>query len=157
MATIISRTFRSTPHRRTTQTWEAIVSLLTRGNDNQNKRELLSVSGIAASVIADQYLKNSPLVVTCEGPRTRIYCIYDEAAMDEAGANEDSLGFDPLSGDWRVSLPCHKDDLDWVQAALKKHSTKITARDMNDDAVSSVEKYNNSQSLTLDPEGFLRS
>ena len=90
--------------------------------------ELLAVAGIAASIIAEQTPKNEAIVVTCDGPRTRIYCTYDDDAIDGSGANEDALGFDPLKGDWRMSLPCPKDDLAWVQAALKKHGGRITAR-----------------------------
>jgi hypothetical protein len=36
-----------------------------------------------------------------------------------------------LKGDWAVSLPCHADDLDWVQRALKQHSARITARELD--------------------------
>ena len=32
-----------------------------------------------------------------------------------------------------MSLPCPKDDLAWVQAALKKHGGRITARELEDD------------------------
>ena len=93
------------------------------------RTELLAVAGIAASVIADQAPKDAAITVTCDGPRTRIYCLYDEDAIDGTDANEDALGFDPLKGDWRVSLPCSADDLAWVQGALKKHSARITARE----------------------------
>ena len=80
--------------------------------------ELLAVDGLAASIIADQAPKDAAIVVTCDGPRTRIYCLYDDDAIDGSDANEDALGFDPLKGDWRMSLPCLADDLAWVQAAL---------------------------------------
>ena len=73
-------------------------------------------------------------------------------------ANEEALGFDPLKGDWRVSLPCLADDLAWVQGALKKHSTRITARDL-DAAASAADEAatTKSQALVLDPKGFLGS
>jgi len=57
---------------------------------------------------------------------SRIYCTYDDDAIDGAGANE-TVGLRFLSGNWRLSLPCLADDLPWVQAALKKHSERITA------------------------------
>lgn len=157
MSTVASRTFRSSPQRDSSQTWTAIVDLLTRGNDGANRTELLSVAGIAASVIAEQGPKDSAIIVTCDGPRTRVYCLYDEDAIDGADANEDALGFDPLEGDWRVSLPCPAADLAWVQAALMKHSTRITARDIataNDIEESAAAK---AQTLVLDPKGFLGS
>jgi hypothetical protein len=32
--------------------------------------------------------------------------LYDEDAIDGSDAKEDGLGFDPLKGEWAVSLPC---------------------------------------------------
>lgn len=158
MSTVASRTFKSTPERDTAQTWVVIVDLLTQGRSGDARTELLAVAGIAASVIADQAPKDAAITVTCDGPRTRIYCLYDDDAVESSDANEEALGFDPLKGDWRVSLPCLTDDLAWVQAALKKHSTRITARDL-DEAVSGTDDATTtkSQALVFDPKGFLGS
>lgn len=158
MTTVASRTFRSVPQRDAVQTWSAIVDLLTQGKTGENRSELLAVAGIAASVIAEQGPKDAAITVTCDGPRTRIYCLYDDDAIEGSSASEDVLGFNPLKGEWRISLPCPEDDLAWVQAALKKHSNRIIARDLND-AVSdkdsaSVQK---SEALVLDQKGFLGS
>ncbi len=158
MSTVASRAFRSTPQRDALQTWTAIVDLLTQGKTGDARSELLAVGGVAASVIADQAPKDVAIVVTCDGPRTRIYCLYDDVAIEGSDANEDALGFDPLKGGWRVSLPCQTDDLAWVQGALKKHSTRITARDL--DAVVSADESMGAakaQNLVFDPKGFLGS
>lgn len=158
MSTVASRTFKSTPERDAARTWTAIVDLLTQGRIGDACTELLAVAGVAASVIADQAPKRAAITVTCDGPRTRIYCLYDDDAVEGSDANEDSLGFDPLKGDWRISLPCLADDLAWVQGALKKHSTRITARDV-DATVSSAdeEAAEKSQALVFDMKGFLGS
>ena len=156
MSTVASRTLRSTPHRNADATWSAVVALLTQGRAGDARTELLAVGGIAASVIADQAPKDAAIVVTCEGPRTRIYCLYDDA-VDGSGANEAPLGFDPLKGDWAMSLPCTKDDLAWVQAALRKHSKRITARDLDEVVVTDTEKAAETAALVLDPKGFLGS
>lgn len=155
MTTVVSRTFRGTPHRDAMDTWDAIVELLTQGKDTTARKELRAVAGIASSIIADQAPKTAPIIATCDGPRTRIYCLYDEDALDGADANEDGLGFEPLKGDWAVSLPCLKSDLSWVQAALKKHSVRITARDV-DAGISTDESVTKAQAMTLDVEGFLK-
>ncbi len=157
MSTIASRVFRSSPQRDSSQTWAAVVDLLTQGNDSANRTELLSVSGIAASVIAERGPKHSAIIVTCNGPRTRVYCLYDEDAIDGANANEDALGFDPLKGDWHVSLPCPEADLAWVRTALKQHSARITARDIA--AANELEEgaSDMAETLVLDPKGFLKS
>jgi hypothetical protein len=113
---------------------------------------------VATSVIADQAPKYAAITVTCDGPPTRIYCLYDDDAVEGSDANEEALGFEPLKGDWRVSLPCLADDLSWVQNALKKHSTRITARDL-DAAVTGADEAETtkSQALVFDPKGFLGS
>lgn len=158
MSTVASRTFRSTPHRDASNTWMAIVEMLTQGKVTSARTELLAVGGIAASVIADQAPKNAAIIATCDGPRTRIYCTYDDDAIDGSDANEDSLGFDPLKGDWRISLPCLGDDLAWVQDALKQKSSRITARALDAEvSANSAAGKSSAQSLTLDTQGFLGS
>jgi hypothetical protein len=158
MSTVASRTFRSTPQRDALQTWTAIVDMLTQGKTGAAQTELLAVAGVAASVIADQAPKDAAIVATCDGPRTRIYCLYDDDAIEGSDANEDALGFDPLKGDWRVSLPCPADDLAWVQGALKQHSSRITARD-RDAAVTTenAASTTKAEALVFDPKGFLGS
>jgi hypothetical protein len=158
MSTVASRTIRSVPHRDAHATWGAIIALLTQGRRGTAYAELVAVSGIAASLIADQAPKDAAIIVTCDGPRTRMYCTYDDDAIDGSDANEDSLGFDPLKGDWHISLPCPADDLSWVQRALAAQSTRITARDL--EATTSMgesEKAAASDGLVLDIKGFLGS
>ena len=158
MSTIASRTFRSTPQRDALQTWTAIIDLLTQGKTGAARSELLAVAGVAASVIADQAPKEAAIVATCDGPRTRIYCLYDDDAIEGSDAKEDALGFDPLKGDWRISLPCLLEDLAWVEGALKQHSSRITARDI-DDAVTTKDATSASKTegLVFDTKGFLGS
>lgn len=156
MSTVASRTFKSTPERDAAATWVAIVDILVQGKTGAARDELLAVKGVAASVIADRAPGDAAIVVTCDGPRTRIYCVYDEDAVDGSDANEGALGFDPLKGDWQISLPCEAEDLTWVQGALKKHSSRITARDKA--AAASAESTKSavaSSGLTLDIKGFL--
>ena len=94
--------------------------------------------------------------MTCDGPRTRVYCLYDEDAIDGSDAKEDSLGYDPLEGDWAVSLPCPKDDLAWVERALSAKSKRITVRDMSSTVGESQSSATKAQTFTIDIEAFLR-
>ena len=159
MTTVVRRDFRSLPHRDASATWTAIVDLLTAGgNDGAKRKELMSVAGVASSIIADQCTGESPIVVTCEGPRTRIYCSFDDDALDESNGNETQLGFDALKGDWQVSLPVAEEDLAWVRAALKKNSSRVVARDKD----SGIEVEQTAQTaagktFVLDVEGFMKS
>lgn len=157
MTTVASRIFRSTPQRDAAATWTAIVDLLTQGRAGAARTELLAVLGIAASVISEQAPKDAPIVVTCDGPRTRIYCLYDDDAVDGSDAAEDALGFDPLKGDWQVSLPCPEDDLAWVQTALARASARITARKPDAPIAADNDDKASAQALVLDPQGFLGS
>ncbi|GFE91048.1 hypothetical protein [Steroidobacter agaridevorans] len=159
-ATVASRVIRSSPYRDTTQTWTAIIELLTRGKAGAERDELLSVAGVASALIAERSPKDAAIVVICDGPRTRIYCSYDEDAIAGHDAREDALGYDPLSGNWTISLPCPADDLSWVQRALKTKSSRITARDATQpvNAATSDEKsFVKDQDLAIDTEAFLRS
>lgn len=154
--TVASRTFRSTPHRSASETWRAIVELLTQGRDGEVRNELLTVVGEAASIISDRAPKHAPIVITCDGPRTRIYCVYDEDAVESEGEDETMLGYDPLAGKWRVSLPCQEDDLLWIESALRKKSSRIAARDaLAGISIDDDDKTPETRTLTLDAKRFL--
>jgi hypothetical protein len=78
--------------------------------------------------------------------------------MDDSSSSEATLGFDALNGDWQVSLPVAEEDLAWVQAALKKYSNRIVARD-KDTGIEVEQKSQAAASgaLVLDVEGFMKS
>lgn len=153
----IRRDFRAVPYRSANDTWEAIVSLLTQNGKNASaKVELDKVAGVAASIITDGYPKEAPIVVTCDGPRTRIYCLFDEDATEGSDANEEPLNFDALSGNWSLSLPCHEDELNWINSALKKHSSKITARNLENGISLEEQSKSTVGNLVIDVEGFLK-
>lgn len=154
----VRRTIRSIPYRDSVATWRVIVALLTQGKNASAAAELEAVAGIAASVIGDGAARRAPIVVTCDGPRTRVYCTYDEDALDEAESSEEALGFDPLQGDWAVSLPCQTDNLAWVQRALAAASKRITARDAAEgfEVADSAPATTAGNALTLNLEGLLK-
>jgi len=155
----VRRDFRSVPSRDASETWAAIVDLITANSSSADARkELMSVAGIVSSVITDQTPKSSPIVVSCDGPRTRIYCLYDDDALEDSSTNESKLGFDATNGDWEVSVAVCSDDLAWVQAALKKHTRRVVARDASTGfEVDTGNKSVSATAVTLDMEGFLKS
>lgn len=159
MTTVASRVVRSSPHRNTSDTWTFIVDLLTQRKDSDARKELLSIAGIASSVIAERGPEDAAILVTCEGPRTRVYCLYDEAAIEGGDAKEDDLGYEPLKGQWFISLPCPEEDLEWVQRALMAKSSRITARDMTHKLGEEAEAGKSAASggLTLNVDKFLKS
>ena len=157
MSTVVSRIVRSSPHRDTAATWNVIVDLLTQGKQGAVRDDLMAVAGVASAVIAERAPADAAIVVTCDGPRTRIYCLYDDGAIEGADAKEDPLGYEPLKGDWAVSLPCPADDLAWVQRALKAKSTKVTARDQSSKLNDNVNTVKKAESMSFDVEAFLKS
>lgn len=156
MTTIASRAIRSSPYQNSAASWEQIVDLLAGDRNEAAKKELLSVIGVASSIIATRAPKDAAIVATCDGPRTRIYCLYDEDAIDGSDAKEDVLGYDALKGDWAVSLPCPEEDIAWVQRSLKAKSTRITAREMSVTLGEAGKTAAKSEGLTLDVEAFLK-
>lgn len=155
--TIIARRVVSEPVRLATATWTIIVDLLAPEAEQAARAELLTIKGIASSLIASEAIKDAPIVVYGAGPRVRIYCLYGEDAMTGENANEDKLVTSPVDGNWKMSLPASESDLEWVQAALKEKSTRITARDLNTEVEEMNEESTSSQSVTINREAFFRS
>ncbi len=155
--TTIARKIIATPVRSTSQTWGIIIDLLAPETDGMAREELLAISGIACSLIADETMKKTPIVVHGSGPRVRIYCLYDEDAVSGENAREDALSFNATQGDWHMSLPCQSEDLSWVKTALKKLSNRVTVRDMTTDADSNkAHDGENFKAAVIDKEAFLR-
>jgi hypothetical protein len=154
--TVVSRKFISVPERTATATWKAISDLLAGDAQSDAGRELAAVSGIACSLITREAM-TSPIVVFGSGPRVRIYCLYNEDAIEGDDASESALAFNPTAGSWKMSLPCPAEDLEWVQNALLGKSTRITARDM-ETAVEEVGKDAGSEAAreAVDMEAFFK-
>jgi hypothetical protein len=150
--TIIARRFRANPARTASQVWEAIADLVC-GDDLETKAEFLQVAGVAASLIADEAPRENPLVVAGTGPRLRVYCLYDENAIDGEDANEDALSWSPTEAGWKAYLPCPTADISWVSAAL---SSKGTEHFEVYDISEGFKKAEETQSfdLTIDEEGL---
>lgn len=156
--TVVSRRVVSTPARSASASWDVIVKLITTPG-SLARQELQGIEGVASCIIAEESLKTDPCVVFGSGPRLRVYCLYNEDAIAGEDANEAALTFTPTEGDWRMSLPCAADDLEWVKKALGERSTHVTAREAGT-AVDDPQPSNASASSTgavIDREAFLRS
>lgn len=131
--TVVARRIIATPARSASEAWNVIVNLLAPDNSTDAWKELQNIAGLASNLIADEAFADAAGVVHGSGPRVRIYCVYGEDAISGENASETALTFIPTNGDWRMSLPCPPEDLDWVTAALKEKSTRVTARNVSDD------------------------
>jgi hypothetical protein len=156
--TVVARRIIATPVRSASEAWTTIVNILAPQSDSEARKELFAIEGIACSLITDETLKDAAAVVYGSGPRVRIYCLYDDDACPGEEANEAPLSFDATSGDWQISLPCPADDLSWVQEALKKRSTHVTARDMTVQVeVEEAMTDSAAKNVAVDREAFFRT
>ncbi len=153
--TVLARVVRATPHRSAGEAWDVIVGLLAP-NGGAARDELMKVAGVATSLIAAEAPKVDKMVVWGGGPRVRISCVYDEDAITGDNASETKLARSPTDGDWSMSLPCPEDDLTWVQAALAKKSTRITARKLGEKLDTDADEGSSATATTPDEEAFLR-
>lgn len=156
--TVVARRFVSIPERTASATWSAISQLLAPKSGSAAAAELASVAGIASSLISREAM-TSPIVVWGAGSRVRVYCLYNDDAVEGDDANETALSFDPTDGDWYMSLPCPAEDISWVKNALKGKSKRVAARDM-ETSVDSDEEEPSKKSATetvVDLEAFFKS
>lgn len=157
MSSVVARRIIATPARHASEAWATIVNLIAPSRGSA-RTELESVAGIASSLISDEAFQDAPAVVRGKGPRIRFYCIYGEDAISGEDASEAALATVPTEDEWKMSLPCPADDLQWVQAALAKKSTRITARDLSEKVTDEDEDGQDAsaKAVTINREAFFR-
>ena len=158
MTTLIARRFAATPQRTGSETWRAILDLIASG-DSDSRRELEGVSGIIAGVIVSEILKDHPLVISGNGPRLRVYCVYGQDAVTGEDCSEDALSWNPTDGDWAMLVPCEPEDIQWMSGALTKRSSRIGLYDITDDsrAQQNVAAVPDNVGVTINVEKFKQS
>jgi hypothetical protein len=155
--TIVARRFKSIPERSALETWRAISNVLAPRLSSTSRGELDTIADIASSLITREAMRDSAILVHGSGPRVRIYCLYGEDAITGDNASEHLLAFDATAGDWHLSLPCPAEDLEWVQAALKRKSTRVTARDLKAEIEVAANEVNKMDGFQINTEAFFRS
>ena len=155
---VVARRILATPQRAASDAWQVIVNLLAP-RDGTARNELLSVEGIASSVLSTESTRDAAIVVRGNGPRVRIYCLYGDEAVAGDDANESELAECPTEGDWVMSLPADADDVAWVKAALAKKSTRVTVREKSESVEDGDErsKAAGTTNAAINMEAFLRS
>jgi hypothetical protein len=153
----VARRIRATPERGASDAWQVIVDLVAP-KDGTARQELLSIEGIASSIISTESPKDAAMVVRGKGPRVRMYCLYDDEAISGDDANEAALAECPTDGDWLMSLPADADDVAWVKDALAKKSTRVTVRDKSEavDDGDEQSKQAGTTEAAINMEAFLR-
>lgn len=154
--TTLARKVNAIPARLASEAWQRIVDLVAPTNESA-RAELRLVGGLGASLITREAMAKSPIIVSGEGPRIRIYCVYGTDAIEGEKANEAVLPDSPAeSGAWAMSLPCPSEDLEWIAASLRKKSTLVTARDMSEtDLPEAANATTAAATATINVESFL--
>jgi hypothetical protein len=140
MATVIRRTVASTPHRTAGETWDVVMSILAPDATSPARAELKKVAGVACSSIASEGALNDAIIVHGHGPQIRIYCVFGDDAILGEGVDESPLKESPTEGDWKMSIPVPKEDLEWSQRKLKSDSTRVSARSLGESLEDENEK-----------------
>lgn len=152
--TVIARRFASVPERSAVDTWNAIVELIAPDPRSSARSELAAVAGVACSLIASEM--SASIVVYGSGPRLRIYCLYGDDAIEGDNVSEGALTYVPTEGDWRMSLPCPEEELEWVQKSLRS-SARVSVRDEDvDDEKSEDRGARGVGAPTVNLDAFLR-
>ena len=155
--TVVARRIRATPERGASDAWEMIVDLIAP-KDGAARRELLSIEGIASSIISTESPKDAAIVVRGKGPRVRMYCLYDDEAISGDDANETALADCPTDGGWVMSLPADAEDVAWVKDALAKKSVRVTVREKSEpfDDGDEQSKQASTTEASINMEAFLK-
>lgn len=126
--TVIARRIAAVPRRSASDAWRAICDLLA-DRESESRTELDQIAGVAAMLIAEEYTRDAPMIVSGNGPQLRLYTLHGEEAIEADLEAETPIAFDPTGGDWTLSLPCGVDDLTEVTEALQA-TPRITVREM---------------------------
>lgn len=156
MITRVRRSFAASPVRTGMATWEAIVDIVAP-EGSSGRAELIAVNGIAASLVAAEAWRASPLIVAGIGPQLRIYCLHGEDAIVGDDINEDNLSWSPTDGDWAMEMPCPPEDIEWVSAAAAEVSGRVTVIDATVKRTRVMTQGQVSKpAMEIDTEAFLR-
>jgi hypothetical protein len=136
-------------------TWEAIVDIVAP-QESPGRAELTALNGIAASLIAAEAWRGSPLIVSGVGPQLRVYCLHGEEAIVGDDTSEGSLAWSPTDGDWAVEMPCPPEDLEWVSGAAAEASARVTVVDATAKRARTMTETEVSEPVVeIDTEAFL--
>lgn len=147
--TIVVRKFAASPERTAAETWKAIIQMLDP-SDTKWLSELNGVTGSLSSIIASQAPKDAPLIIRGNGPLLRIYCLYDDEAVIGEDKKEQSLNWEPLTGDWKMYAPCPTELLEQMSTFISKRATRIELYDENEEPDFSGKASDRIESFTID-------
>ncbi len=114
--TTIARRIAAIPTRTSTETWAVITELLAPAGD-EIRPQLDLAANTACMLIAEEHVKDNPIIVTGCGPQMQIYTLHGDDAVEGANTNEHTLTLTAQS-DWQLSLPATGIDHDLARSAV---------------------------------------
>lgn len=115
---VVARLLASVPRRTSVETWQRLVELVTTST-SEARAELETITPVAAMLIAEEYTRAAPVIISGGGPLVRVYTVHREEAIDHDLDDEADLSFNPTAGDsWLLSLPALGGDIDVARAAV---------------------------------------
>ena len=123
---VATRKFAASPKRNAAETWTAIMAAIAPNNDSV-KSVLASVTGVAASVIAEGTPSSFPITVVGSGSRLRVYCLYDEDAVTAEEAHEDPLSWNIFESEWKIHFPADEVNFEPLKKILEGRGGQFVA------------------------------
>ncbi len=152
--TTIARRFAARPVRTSIEAWAAVRDALCQDN-NPAVDEFDRIQGVAASVISSNLPAAHPFVFIGEGPRVRVFMVYDNQALEGEDLNESPLVSSPFRSSWTGWVPALPDEIELVQTHLRRMSDCFVAYNVNHD-LPEPQASRQDRSLTLDREAMRR-
>ena len=126
--TTIRRDIVSVPRRTAGETWQRISELVSKEGSDA-RAELYAARHVATALIGQESTKCDPAIFSGTGPQVRVYTLHDDASLEADLDDERPLVTYVADGAWAATLPADDSDLDWASRALKKVTSRITARE----------------------------
>lgn len=157
MSAVYQRIIKASPDRLSSEAWKVISALAAPDPKSSARKDLESVAGLAGTIISARYPLNDAIIIYGGGPRIRFYNIYDENAVSGDRAKEDRLPSCPTEGDWKLSFPCGKKDLEWLEKTLEGKSKRFSLRALGETVDTGEESTKNQpqSSVSVNADAFL--
>lgn len=128
---VIARRVSAVPARTSSETWHAIVELVSEPG-SAARADLTSITSIAAIVISEEYTRDAPIVIMpASGPRIRVHTVHGMDAIDHLPEETPLYGARLAGPGLQVSLPCGAADLEAITADLAGMPA-VTVRDADE-------------------------
>lgn len=119
------------PERTASEVWDFITEMLCHSSQ-EAAQQFKDVKGGVSSVISDEILENSAIVIKGTGPIVRIYCLYGDDAISGEDKKEEPINWELFKDGWKVYIPCIEEEIDSLKKYLEKKSNRFEVYNKNE-------------------------